>query len=137
MPPQPEAVRLVYVYFATESSSLQHWHAPSCCAVHATPPQFSCQAISTSASVAIAHIVTSPLVILHRFMLMAHHSRPPAVSTHHHIQSLGLGHDFFIFSGPPNVLQSTFGPIISQLMYTYSMPSPTDVISCVQLELAR
>jgi len=38
---------------------------------------------------------------------------------------------------PPHALQSTFGPVISQLMYTYNTSPPTDDISRAQSELAQ
>lgn len=37
----------------------------------------------------------------------------------------------------PHALQSTFGPIISQLVYTYNTSPPTDDISRAQSELAQ
>jgi vesicle-associated membrane protein 7 len=38
---------------------------------------------------------------------------------------------------PPHALQSTFGPVISQLVYTYNTSPPTDDISRAQSELAQ
>jgi len=38
---------------------------------------------------------------------------------------------------PPHALQSTLGPVISQLVYTYNTSPPTDDISRAQSELAQ
>ena len=40
-------------------------------------------------------------------------------------------------SFPPHALQSTFGPIISQLVYAYNTSPPTDDLSRAQSELAQ
>jgi vesicle-associated membrane protein 7 len=38
---------------------------------------------------------------------------------------------------PPHALQSTFGPVISQLVYSYNTSPPTDDLSRAQSELAQ